>query len=638
MPRAGGEQLELFFDLAVDLLAVAGLDGCFHRMSASVTEMLGYQVEEVVGRAFLDLVPMAERERVWLMFARLAKGEVIRDFETQFLHRDGTYRWLSWNASAPVGDGMTYMAGRDITAGRAARESAEEAARLKSSFLATMSHEIRTPMNGVLGMVSLLDRTALSDEQREYLDTIRLSGESLLEIINDVLDYSKTEAGKTRFASTPFELARCCEDAADMLAARAAAKKLDLSVFVSPACPVELRGDPGRLRQVLVNLLGNALKFTEAGQVTLRVEPVRSQHNLLRFEVCDTGIGIAPSALPKLFQPFMQADSGTTRRFGGTGLGLAICKQIVEAAGGRIGALSEPGRGATFWFEVGLPVVTEPRLAEADELAGTQIVILARSPGLRDTLERYFTAWGVDASTAGSIEAAENVLRFGGRIPCIVAETGAPFGFPAGDVAALGRGQEQTRLALVTWPGSKEIDEARELQMETLYRPIKRSRLLAWAAGRVVRPPAERTTPVPAGGLRVLVAEDNPVNQRIALKMLERLGHDASIAVNGREALERTRTELFDLILMDCQMPEMDGFQAAREIRRRSATPPIVALTANALEGDRQRCLDAGMNDYLPKPIDLAALGAMIERWSSGCPRPSGRGSLVPGEPVDVFR
>ena len=910
---AAGQRLDHFFDLAIDILAVAGLDGCFHRVSRGVTAALGYDAAEVVGRAFLDFVPADERESVWRMFGELAAGDTVRDLETRFLHRDGSYRWLSWNASAPVGDGMTYMVGRDITASREAeerlrlseerfdlavrgasdglwdwidlrgskqwwspkfyellgmedgeipadaqtfldaihpqerggaeqmlsahlregqpfdltcrvrtkqggyrryrvrggstrndngvpvrmsgslsdvteslemldrikrseqllrttgalakvggweidaetlevrwspevakihgldedgpqpdlnecielyppeaqhlmraaiertlrdgepwdlelplttapggriwvrsqgqadiqdgeirgihaalqditerkqaeeqitetlmeieesrsqlenqavqlakqaaelalaRETAEKAAQLKGAFLATMSHEIRTPMNGVLGMVSLLEGTKLSDEQREYLDTIRVSGESLLHIINDVLDYSKTEAGKTHFASIPFELARCCEEAADMLAAKAAAKRLDLSVFVSPACPAELCGDPGRLRQVLVNLIGNALKFTETGRIAVRVERVRPAESLLRFEVRDTGIGIPRSALPNLFQPFTQADSGTTRQFGGTGLGLAICKQIVETAGGRIGALSEPGQGATFWFELALPVVKEGNPAGADAIAGGAAVVLARTPGLRQALADYLEAWAVDAVQADSVESAEAAVAESSRIRWLIAEGGAPFSVAVDEIAEIGRRHERLRLAIASWPGAKEIDRTRSRNIEVLYRPIKRGRLLSWAAG-TSRERAVQDRPGPSrSSLRILVAEDNPVNQRIALKMLERLGHDVTLAINGSEALERARAEWFDLILMDCQMPEMDGYQASREIRKLSETPPIVALTANALEGDRQRCLDAGMDDYLPKPIDLPALEKTVERWRRPAPEP----------------
>jgi CheY-like chemotaxis protein len=399
-----------------------------------------------------------------------------------------------------------------------------------------------------------------------------------------------------------------------MLASKAAAKRLDLSVFVSPSCPADVRGDPGRLRQVLVNLIGNALKFTEMGHVALSVEPVEDGGRL-RFEVRDTGIGIPKNVLPQLFQPFMQADSSTTRRFGGTGLGLAICKQIVETAGGRIGAYSEPGQGARFWFELEWPFVRESADTRVAELEGVGVVLLARSPGLRETLDRYFSSWGAKVATTASLDAAEAVLRGNDEIRHWIAETGSPLGFPVCDLHEVGRRFPRLRTAVASWPGAREIETARAANLEVLYRPLKRGRLIAWAAGQDARRAGEQQTRRPAGNLRVLVAEDNPVNQRIALKMLERLGHDATIAVNGKEALERARAEPFDLILMDCQMPEMDGFQAAREIRRGGASPPIVALTANALEGDRQRCLDAGMDDYLPKPIDLAGLAKTIELW-----------------------
>jgi PAS domain S-box-containing protein len=505
-----------------------------------------------------------------------------------------------------------------------AREAAEEAARMKSAFLATMSHEIRTPLNGVLGMVSLLDGTSLSQEQREYLDTIRVSGESLLDIINDVLDFSKNEAGKARLLSTPFDLARCCEEAADILAAKAAAKRLELSVFVAPACPLELVGDAGRLRQVLVNLIGNALKFTEAGQVALSVEPKRGSDGGLRFEVRDTGIGIARNVLPSLFHPFIQADNGATRRFGGTGLGLAICKQIVEAMGGTIGATSRSGEGATFWFELNLPVAKARESEDAAPFAGVAVVLLVRSPGLRAAMERYMRAWGVRVVVKDTVAGAEQAFREDGTARFLLAEAGVPHGFAIQNIAAIRSRFPEVRIGASSWPGAREVEEARAIGLEVFYRPAKRSRLLGWLAGRSLGPrPSEPKQPSGVSR-RILVAEDNPVNQRIVLKMLQRLGHDATIAGNGQEALDRLHAEAFDLILMDCQMPEMDGYQATREIRRRSPAPPIVALTANALEGDRQRCLDAGMDDYLTKPIDLTALDGMIERWA----RPAARQSV----------
>ncbi|MCB1019993.1 MAG: response regulator [Acidobacteria bacterium] len=784
LPRDGG-QVDLFFELAVDLLVIAGLDGYLHRVSRSAEETLGYSRGELVGKPFLEMTPDQERDRVWEIFARMARGETIRDFTTQFRCKNGAYRWIQWNASAPAGDGLTYMAGRDVTVerevlerlkrseqllhdtgalarvggweikaetravhwtqeilcmlgvcehdslsleehmrfyttdsrermcaaldqalehgepwdlelrveradgdklwvrsqGRAeteggrvkriygalrditdqketeqrikqtlaevdearrrserqalelakqaaelalARENAEEAARLKGSFLATMSHEIRTPMNGVLGVVSLMEEADLSQEHREFLETIRVSGESLLEIINDVLDYSKTEAGKMRFASTPFELARCCEDAADMLASRAAAKQLDLSVFISPACPFELRGDPGRLRQVLVNLIGNALKFTETGSVAVRVRPARANQSLLRFEVVDTGIGIPRNVLPNLFRPFSQADSGTTRRFGGTGLGLAICKQIVEGMGGRVGAYSEPGRGSTFWFELDLPVVKEAPAPDGEQ--ATRVVLLARTSSLRDGLLQYFDAWGVEAARTATLDEAVEQMRSLAAPASVLVECGAPAGFTADEIAALRERCSGARVAALVWPGDGEIERLRNNGLESLYRPVKRRRLLSWMRGesnlaQPIQPSAHEPFP-PVRGLRVLVAEDNPVNQRIALKMLDRLGHDAGLAVNGREAVERSRADHFDLILMDCQMPEMDGFQATRQIRREGNAAPIIALTANALEGDRQRCLAAGMNDYLAKPIDLRGLDEAIRRLTQPEPEP----------------
>ncbi|HEX7156802.1 MAG TPA: response regulator, partial [Burkholderiaceae bacterium] len=593
--------------------------------------------------------------------------------------KDGRALWLELEVM-PAVDADGALTGRIVIAHdcseqravedalREAHDAAEQANRAKSQFLANMSHEIRTPMNGVLGMAELLLGTRLDDRQRRFAEAVCNSGEALLEIINDILDFSKIEAGKLELESIDFDLRLLVEDAIELVAPRAHQKRLELAYRIAPSTAAAVRGDPTRLRQVLMNILGNAIKFTERGEVVLTVDPLADAApadaagagdapaagaTRIRFEVRDSGIGMPPEALERVFSTFMQADHSSSRRYGGTGLGLAISRELAELMGGTITATSRVGEGSVFRIDVTLAhgdLASLPQPASAAELAGRRVLVVEDNPTNRSILLSQLACLGIDCASAENGTQALTILRVAARASQPFDAAIIDMKMPVMDgltLAAEIRSDAQLaplRLVMLTsLAGCDEARRAHEIGVDLhLAKPVRQQELVnslatVLAPGRTAQPAAD---PGLLAGMRVLVAEDNPVNQEVVRVMLADLGCEVRLVADGAAALDLLESEKFEVVLMDCQMPRVDGFEAVRRLRDPGYAQhdlaavrgiPVIALTANALAGDADRCRSAGFSDYLAKPFRQAQLIELMSRW-----RPGAAGGRRPAEAVQA--
>ena len=650
-------QLAALVDSSDDAILSKSLDGIILTWNAGAEKLYGYTREEIVGQHISVLVPPDRPNEVAEILGRIRQGGAIEHFDTERRCKDGTLVTVSVTISPIRDEQGTVVAAstiaRDVTERKRlqalledARDEARAASLMKSEFLAVMSHEIRTPMNGVIGMTGLLLDTDLDPIQREYAETVRGSGEALLTIINDILDFSKIEAGKMDLEIIDFNLRDVLEDIGDLLAVQAHSKGLELSTLLHPDVPSAVRGDPGRLRQVLLNLAGNAVKFTRQGEVVIKASLLEetAADVLIRLEVTDTGIGIPADLQAQLFQPFSQADSSTTRSFGGTGLGLAISRQLVALMGGEIALDSHPGRGSTFAVTVRLSKQPADRTSPPPRrnLTGLRVLIVDDNATNRTILEHQTASWGMPNATAENGRQALEMLRgaqAGGdpyQVVLVDMEMPEMDGLQLAERIRSEPALAAVRLVLLTSSGVRgSAESARQAGLSAyLTKPVRQTQLYdcltsvmteAAETGRIITRHTiteDRSRQRP----RLLVADDNPVNQKVAVAMLARIGYRTDAVSNGAEAVEAHSLMRYGAILMDCQMPEMDGFEATTEIRRRegsSSHVPIIALTAAAMKADRERCLEVGMDDYIAKPARLEHLAAVLARWVDQTPAES---------------
>jgi two-component system, sensor histidine kinase and response regulator len=664
------------FNLSRDLICIASTDGFFKRINPAFSRTLGWEEGEMLAQSFLSFIHPDDVPATMAEVDKLAKGVPTILFENRYRCKDGTYRWLSW-MSQPKPDGTIHAIARDVTEKkkadevlaanavelRRAKESAEAASHAKSEFLANMSHEIRTPMNGVIGMAGLLLDTALDPAQRASAETIRSCAENLLTVINDILDFSKIEAGKIELEKIDYDLRQVVEEAIELLGDKARSKGIELACEISPQTPCCVSGDPGRLRQILVNLLSNAVKFTNEGEVIVRVSlesgetsglrrivsgdlPIQSKANdpdpiSISFEVADTGIGIPAPALDRLFKSFSQADASTTRQYGGTGLGLAICKRLSELMGGTISVSSAPGKGSVFRFTAQVIPRPSRKVIVAKGLEGVPVLIIDDSAACRSIISAQLRGWGMACEAVDNAPLGKRLLRLAkeSATPYLVAVIDMQL--PGMDGLSLARtikddpGLSGASFIMLTSAHSPEqARSVREAGIDyCLTKPVRqeqlRSVLLSVIAGKKAetdRGKVHVPTTAPQLRGRILVAEDNQVNQRVAAAQLKKFGCHVDVVSNGQEALAALEAAPYDVILMDCQMPLLDGYAATREIRRREhergavTRQVVVAMTANAMAEDQAKCMDAGMDDYIAKPVRPEFMARVLGRFLAAAP------------------
>jgi PAS domain S-box-containing protein len=621
-------------------------EGRFAFLNPAWTEITGFTIEESLGKPIHDYLHPDDCATCEQRLSPLMAGEVSScTAELRFMRKDGGIRWMGGSART-----LEDFPGRgasgtliDITASRdaeavlqKAKDAAEAANRAKGDFVATMSHEIRTPMNAIIGMTGLLLETNLSREQREFAEAVRFSGEGLLAIINDILDFSKIESSRLDIEEVYLDLRTCIEESLDLVAASAAAKGLEIGYVVDPDVPACVVGDATRIRQVLVNLLANAVKFTRHGGVlvSLRADQAEDRMIQLCFCVKDTGIGIPADRLERLFQPFTQADSSISRQYGGTGLGLAISKQLAELMGGTVRVESEPGAGSSFYFTMRARNEDRRRRKRGPDFTGSALLLAEEGSILRDAFRNLAERRGIRVHSVATPAEAGDALQTSEFDAVVVGETLA-----SREVDSLGNALHQSRhpnppVVLLGAIGQRNRDiEARLKPAGWLTKPVKASSFdflfaeLFRSAGPALPVPAPSHPPEPAPHrhIRILIAEDNSINQKVAMKMIHSLGYRPDVVANGLEVLEALHRQTYDIVLMDVQMPEMNGLDATREVRRMWPDfdkPRIIAMTANAMQGDKEQCLEAGMNDYIPKPIRIGDLKGAFDRWIADHPRP----------------
>jgi two-component system, sensor histidine kinase and response regulator len=644
-------------DKTWDLITVVESDLRVAYITPSAERVLGYSPAELEGRSFTDLVHPDDTRVVLEHLTGLTDDSGSAVFEVRMRNANGAWRLINWNAADLLEDQSVngyVLNGGDVTEARqaaedlvTARDAALVASKTKSQFVSMMSHEIRTPMNGVIGLTELLLQSDLSGEQAELASGVKVSAESLLVIINDILDFSKMEAGKLDIVESELDIRSVLDDAGRILAGTAHSKGIELLIDIPPEVPSLLLGDATRIRQVLVNFGANAVKFTSVGEVVIRVSVLRqnAERVALHFDVVDTGIGIAEEDQERLFTAFAQADSSTTRRFGGTGLGLTICRQLVELMGGRLGLVSAPGEGSTFWFELSLrradEVVSTEAVGDPRSLSGQRALVVDDNTTNRRILRQQLLSWGIEAAEAAdafeALEVAVAAAAEGRTFDLGIIDLNMP-GMDGIELArALKDDARTSETVLFLLSSSGQHLEPAESHLTgftaSLTKPVRSSELFdclitTLNAGSVYEqraaPTHERQTGRAAELLgSILLVEDNKVNQLVGCKVLENLGYRYDIANNGVEAVNHFKSATYDAVLMDCQMPEMDGYEATEAIRRHEVTGaaartrriPIIAMTAAAMEGDRERCMAVGMDDFITKPVRVEAIAAVLERW-----------------------